>query len=125
VTSPARKKAPPRPPAEPVVLPTWMLAFARREGPLARLARESGRGNAHFGLNAAGDVILSDGDGDRYGDHVSYPLGSTCPRCHYDPADDPAWVNPDGTRKPLPSAFVDACPKCGHPALTFAPRGAP
>jgi hypothetical protein len=121
VTSPARKKAPARAPVRPedVRLSKAELEFAQREGLLPWLADLSGRGGAHYGLDAWGHVVLSPGEGGKYEEHASYPMSRTCPACHYDPAEDPAWVDADGNRRPMPNVFTDPCAKCGHPPLAF------
>ncbi len=105
-------------------LAAWLRAFAQTEGRVSTLARESGRGNAHFGLDAAGHVILSaeNGDGGSNADHASYAMSHHCAACHYDAADDPARVDADGAPRPLPNSFTAACERCGHPPLAFPPR---
>ena len=119
MTSPARKRAP-APPVRPedVHLPDWLRAFARREGALARLARESGRGNAHFGLDAAGDVVRTDVVEGKYADHASYPMSRVCPACG-----DAGNPDPKASES-APGGALGPCrnPACGHAAFTFPGR---
>ena len=117
MTTPARKPAAPRAPA-PVHLSKRELEFARREGPLARLARESGRGNAHFGLDAWGHVVVADVQA-KYASHDSYPMSTRCPQCG-------DAGNPKA-RPGEPGSATGPCrvPTCAHPALTFPERRTP